>query len=152
MDELARLNVALRATFLKMGIYKKADMAEYLGYKSPYFSGIINGKEKLSDQFLKNISDKIGISKDYILKGEGEMTVNEQTSENNTGVGIIGNNVNGGGISNNNVNSGGISQNDEGIMHKLLDIIREKDAALASKDAQIERLLDIILKEHAPGE
>ncbi len=134
MDELKRLNAALKATFLKMGIYKKADMAEYLGYKSPYFSGIINGKEKLSDQFLKNISDKIGISKDYILKGEGEMTINEQTSENNTGVGIIGNNVNGGGISNNN----------DSVMLRMLDLLHKKEEALERRDAEIQRLLDII--------
>ena len=88
----------------------------------------------------------------WLLTGEGEMLsgANVQTTEGNTGSGIVGNNVNGGGgINNNQVSGGGISQNDEGVMHKLLDIIREKDAALASKDAQIERLLDIILKEHA---
>lgn len=88
----------------------------------------------------------------WLLTGEGEMLSNVQVSEGNTGSGIVGNNVQGGRINNNQVSGGGISQNDEGIMHKLLDIIREKDAALASKDAQIERLLDIILKEHAPGE
>jgi hypothetical protein len=134
MDELARLNMALKATFLKIGIYKKADMAEYLGYKSPYFSGVINGKERLSDQFLKNISDKVGISKDYILKGEGDMTVNEQVSENNTGVGIIGNNVNGGGISNNN----------DSVMLRMLDLLHKKEEALERRDAEIQRLLDII--------
>mgnify|MGYP000902332746 FL=1 len=134
MDELARLNMALKAIFLKMGIYKKADMAEYLGYKSPYFSGVINGKERLSDQFLKNISDKVGISKDYILKGEGDMTVNEQVSENNTGVGIIGNNVNGGGISNNN----------DSVMLRMLDLLHKKEEALERRDAEIQSLLDII--------
>ena len=117
MDELARLNMALKATFLKMGIYKKADMAEYLGYKSPYFSGVINGKERLSDQFLKNISDKVGISKDYILKGEGDMTVNEQVSENNTGVGIIGNNVNGGSI------------NDHKAVLEMIELLRRSNRA-----------------------
>lgn len=132
MDELARLNAALKATFLKMGIYKKADMAEYLGYKNPYFSGVINGKERLSDQFLKNISDKVGISKDYILKGEGDMTVNEQVSENNTGVGIIGNNVNGGSI------------NDHKAVLEMIELLRKKDEMLERKDAQIERLLGII--------
>ena len=132
MDELTRLNAALKATFLKMGIYKKADMAEYLGYKSPYFSGVINGKERLSDQFLKNISDKVGISKDYILKGEGDMTVNEQVSENNTGVGIIGNNVNGGSI------------NDHKAVLEMIELLRKKDEMLERKDAQIERLLGII--------
>ena len=45
MTDLERLNEALKVVFLRMGIYKKADMAEYLGYKSPYFSGSINGKE-----------------------------------------------------------------------------------------------------------
>ena len=88
----------------------------------------------------------------WLLTGEGEMLsgANVQTTEGNAGSGIVGNNVQGGsGINNNQVSGGGISQNDEGVMHKLLDIIREKDAALASKDAQIERLLDIILKEHA---
>ena len=134
MDELARLNMALKATFLKIGIYKKADMAEYLGYKSPYFSGVINGKERLSDQFLKNISDKVGICMDYILNGEGDMTVNEPGSENNTGVGIIGNNVNGGGISNNN----------DSVMLRMLDLLHKKEEALERRDAEIQRLLDII--------
>ena len=134
MDELTRLNAALKATFLKMGIYKKADMAEYLGYRNPYLSSVINGKERLSDQFLKNISDKIGISKDYILKGEGNMTVNEQTSENNAGIGIIGNNVNGGGISNNN----------DSVMLRMLDLLHKKEEALERRDAEIQRLLDII--------
>lgn len=109
-------------------------MAEYLGYRNPYFSSVINGKEKLSDQFLKNISDKIGISKDYILKGEGNMTVNEQTSENNAGIGIIGNNVNGGGISNNN----------DSVMLRMLDLLHKKEEALERRDAEIQRLLDII--------
>lgn len=120
-------------------------MAEYLGYKNPYFSGVINGKERLSDQFLKNISDKVGISKDYILKGEGEMTVNEQIAENSQGSGVVGNNVQGGGISNNHVNGGGI--NDHTLVHEMLDIIRRKDEAIERKDAEIKRLLDIILKE-----
>ena len=132
MDELARLNMALKATFLKMGIYKKADMAEYLGYKSPYFSGVINGKERLSDQFLKNISDKVGISKDYILKGEGDMTGNEQVSEDNTGVGISDNNVNGASINNH-----------EAFL-EITELLRKIEEMLERKDAQIERLLGII--------
>lgn len=107
----------------------------------------------LSDRVVEKILKFYGnLNHVWLLTGEGEMLSNVQVSEGNTGSGIVGNNVQGGGISNNNVSGGGISQNDEGIMHKLLDIIREKDAALASKDAQIERLLDIILKEHAPGE
>lgn len=48
-------------------------MADFLGYKSPYFSGIINGKEKLSDSFLKTISDKLNINISWILTGNGPM-------------------------------------------------------------------------------
>ena len=134
MDELTRLNAALKATFLKMGIYKKADMAEYLGYRNPYFSSVINGKERLSDQFLKNISDKIGISKDYILKGEGNITVNEHTSQNIGGMGISGNIVTGGGFSNNH----------DSVMLRMLDLLHKKEEALERRDAEIQRLLDII--------
>lgn len=73
MTEIERLNEVLKFAFLKIGIYKKADMADFLGYKSPYFSGIINGKEKMSDLFLKNISEKLNINIDYILDGKGQM-------------------------------------------------------------------------------
>ena len=101
---------------------------------------------RVVEKILKFYSD---LNHVWLLTGEGEMLSgsNVQTSEGNTGSGIVGNNVQGGGINNNHVNGGGISQNDEGVMHKLLDMLREKDAAIASKDAQIERLLDIILKE-----
>ena len=102
--------------------------------------------DRVVEKILKFYSD---LNHVWLLTGEGEMLsgANVQTSEGNTGSGIVGNNVQGGGINNNHVNGGGISQNDEGVMHKLLDMLREKDAAIASKDAQIERLLDIILKE-----
>lgn len=102
--------------------------------------------DRVVEKILKFYSD---LNHVWLLTGEGEMLSgsNVQTSEGNTGSGIVGNNVQGGGINNNHVNGGGISQNDEGVMHKLLDMLREKDAAIASKDAQIERLLDIILKE-----
>lgn len=104
--------------------------------------------DRVIDKILKFYSD---LNHVWLLTGEGEMLSgsNVQTSEGNTGSGIVGNNVQGGGINNNHVNGGGISQNDEGVMHKLLDMLREKDATIASKDAQIERLLDIILKERA---
>ena len=93
----------------------------------------IKNVEILANYFCAN--------KVWLLTGEGEMLSgsNAQTSEGNIGSGIVGNNVQG----------GGISQNGEGVMHKLLDMLREKDATIASKDAQIEHLLDIILKERA---
>jgi transcriptional regulator with XRE-family HTH domain len=95
MSELERLNDVLKFVFLKIGIYKKADMAEFLGYKSPYFSGIINGKEKLTEQFLKNISDKLGVNIDYILEGKGEMLKNYQKLEKTNSSVAIGRDANG---------------------------------------------------------
>lgn len=73
MNDLQRLNEVLKIAFSKIGVYKKGDMATYLGYKSPYFSGVINGKEKLTVQFLKLISDKLQVNSDWILTGEGSM-------------------------------------------------------------------------------
>ena len=119
--------------------------------------GILGKSRKEGRDLSDRVVEKIlkfyrNLNHVWLLTGEGEMLsgANVQTTEGNRGSDIVGNNVQGGsGINNNQVSGGGISQNDEGIMHKLLDIIREKDAALASKDAQIERLLDLILKEHA---
>jgi hypothetical protein len=74
---LERLNLGLKTVFLKKGIQRKGDMAEYLGYKNPYFSGVINGREKLSDSFLNTLSVKLGMSPDWILKGEGEILTAE---------------------------------------------------------------------------
>lgn len=48
-------------------------MASYLGYKSPYFSGVINGKEELSPAFLKRISEKLNVNDVWVLSDEGEM-------------------------------------------------------------------------------
>lgn len=56
-DEVTkRLNEALRMGFGKRGVQLKSDMAKALGYKSPYFSGITTGKEKLTNAFLENLS------------------------------------------------------------------------------------------------
>ena len=96
-------------------------------------------------QVLSKILTKFPeVNANWLLTGEGEMLSesNVQTSEGNAGSGIVGNNVQGGGINNNHVNGGGISQNDDDVLHKMLDIIREKDA-------EIRRLTDIILKERA---
>jgi phage repressor protein C with HTH and peptisase S24 domain len=73
---IERLNIALKTAFLGKKIFRKGDMATYLGYKSPYFSGIINGKEKLNESFLKCLETKLGINTDWILTGEGSMLMN----------------------------------------------------------------------------
>lgn len=77
----ARLNQALRAAFSKRGIQLKSEMAKELGYKSPYFSGITTGKEKLTQAFLNNLSKTLGVNSDWILTGKGEMMAKESRKE-----------------------------------------------------------------------
>ena len=73
-DEVTkRLNEALRMGFGKRGVQLKSDMAKALGYKSPYFSGITTGKEKLTNAFLENLSKNLGVNPRWVLTGEGEM-------------------------------------------------------------------------------
>lgn len=72
-----RLNEALKTAFAKRGIQLKSDMAKTLGYKSPYFSGVTTGKEKLTDSFLMALNRKLGINIDWILTGEGEMIIDK---------------------------------------------------------------------------
>lgn len=124
MADLERLNEALKVVFLRMGIYKKADMAEFLGYKSPYFSGIINGKEKMSDSFLKTISDKLHINIQWITTGEGDMTSENRVVQQNQS----GDNINGHSVTVNKTET-----------DSFIELLKKKDE-------QIDRLLSIIEK------
>lgn len=124
MTDLERLNEALKVVFLRMGIYKKADMAEFLGYKSPYFSGIINGKEKMSDSFLKTISDKLHINIQWITTGEGDMTSENRVVQQNQS----GDNINGHSVTVNKTET-----------DSFIELLKKKDE-------QIDRLLTIIEK------
>ena len=146
-------NERLKELQAVLGFKSQAAFASALGIKQGSLSDVYRKKAgiKVSDSIKRVLDKDYSVNIEWLETGEGEMLSgsNVQTTEGNRGSGIVGNNVQGGGINNNHVNGGGISQNDEGVMHKLLDIIREKDAAIASKDAQIERLLDIILKERA---
>lgn len=124
MTDLERLNEALKVVFLRIGIYKKADMAEYLGYKSPYFSGIINGKEKMSDSFLKTISEKLHINIQWITTGEGDMTSENRVVQQNQS----GDNINGHSVTVNKTET-----------DSFIELLKKKDE-------QIDRLLSIIEK------
>lgn len=69
MEILERLNHALKLAGHKIGYSKKSEVAAFLGYKPGYYSGVINGKEKLSEDFLKRISDYLNINVKYVLYG-----------------------------------------------------------------------------------
>ncbi len=128
MTDLERLNESLKVAFLRIGIYKKADMAEYLGYKSPYFSGIINGKEKMSDGFMKTISDKLGINIHWITTGEGDMiSENKVVQKNQNGDNIQGHSVT-------------VNKTEK----EYLEIIRRQSDQISKSQEQIDRLLSII--------
>lgn len=75
-----RLNEALRAAFNQRGVQLKSDMAKMLGYKSPYFSGITTGKEKLTNAFLMTLSNKLGINSEWVLTGQGAMLLSGPSS------------------------------------------------------------------------
>lgn len=77
-EVLIRLNEALRTAFHRMGVQKKSEMAKILGYKSPYFSGVTTGKEKLSNAFLLNLSAKIGVNTAWVLNGTGSILLNKE--------------------------------------------------------------------------
>ncbi len=77
-EMLERLRTSLSEGFRRMGIVRKGDMARHLGYQIPYFSGIINGRERLSNSFLNTLSNKVGINPNWVLTGEGTMLVEDE--------------------------------------------------------------------------
>lgn len=79
-EMLERLRTALTEGFRNMGITRKGDMAKHLGYQIPYFSGMINGRERLSNSFLNTLSSKVGINPTWILTGEGTMLIEEEAA------------------------------------------------------------------------
>ena len=115
-------------------------MAAFLGYRVPYFSGIINGKERLSDKFLKEISELLHINKDWVLSGEGDMfshTITQTVTGDKNAVSGIGNiTVHGG--------------TDPDMFLKELEAQRRlteiAQAQMGKAQEQIDRLLGIIEK------
>ena len=79
MEVLDRLNQALQLAGHKIGYSKKSEIASFLGYKLPYYSGIINGKGEITESFLKRISDLLGIDTNWVLTGEGHALMNESS-------------------------------------------------------------------------
>jgi hypothetical protein len=96
--------------------------------------GIANGyishnKGSIGSEIISKISEQYPeLNIDWLLNGKGTMVVNEQKSENNSGVGIIGNNINGGSI------------NDHKVVLEMIELLKKKDE-------QIDRLIGIIEKE-----
>lgn len=118
MTELERLNKAIKQAFLDRNISKKAEMADFLGYKSPYFSGLINGKVGLNESFYEKISAKLGVNITWIKTGEGEML---KTDTPKSGV---------------STEEGGVIS----IPRDAWEVIRNQSASLKAKDEQLGML------------
>jgi transcriptional regulator with XRE-family HTH domain len=108
----------------------KNSFSEEIGMSSNVTIGrIINEKRNPNPTTLKKIVERFPqINYDWLKAGQGEMIMNEQKSENNSGIGIIGNNVNGGSI------------NDHKIVLEMIELLRKKDE-------QIDRLISVIEKK-----
>lgn len=114
-------------SFLKFR--NQSEFAAALGIKQGSLSDIYRGKSGIgvSDSIKRILDKEFSINIDWLETGEGDMVTNEQKSENNSGLGIIGNNVNGGSI------------NDHKVVLEMVELLRKKDE-------QIDRLIGIIEK------
>lgn len=83
-EVIKRLNKALKLIFNRRGIMLKSEMAQELGYKGPYFSGVTTGKEKLSMSFLATLNTTLGINPEWVLTGKGPMTLKDKPKETET--------------------------------------------------------------------
>jgi hypothetical protein len=110
----------------------QSELASKIEANKVSISRALSGEKKyLTDNFIERLNSEFGeqFNLEWLLSGEGEMLkTNNQISENNSGTGIIGNNVNGGGI------------NDNKIILEMVEILKKKDE-------QIDKLLQIIQKD-----
>lgn len=153
-NEIQRLEEVLKIVFAPKKIFKKAEMAEFLGYKPPYFSGICNGKEKVTDQFLIKIQSNLGVNWNYVLTGDGEILLSaggEKTAQ----VGEINNAT--GGVQNVSNNCGHVENNTtlspsqpapaEQSFSEVLQKLVETNAKLVETNAQLVAMLNININQ-----
>jgi len=132
MSDYERLTSVLKEVFLKRGIFKKEDWAKCLGYNKGYLSGILNGKEAISDSFLKKISDEFGVNPDWVKTGDGDVFLESENKEPSTPA-----------------SDGSLT-----IPAEVWDVLKMqveglvlKDASLREKDMHIERLINLLEKQ-----
>ncbi len=119
--ELERLNHSLRIASQKLGIFTKKGMAKFLDYTNPYYSEVTTGRIKLSDDFMKKISDKLNINSDWIKTGNGNIFNEENDEKDNK-----------------------LSKNDDEVIRSLVKSI-ERMSETHERDSQsIARLVTII--------
>jgi len=108
-----------------LGLNKSSFSAE-IKISSVTIGRIINENRTPHSSTIDKIVNRFPqINKEWLTTGKGEMLNNNQTIENASGTGIVGNNVQGGGI------------NDNGIIEGLLTTIKKRDE-------HVDRLLSII--------
>ncbi len=70
---LKRLENCILEASKQYGIFKKKQIADFLGLSYQYYVGITTGKEKISESFLKLLSEKFNINPNYITGNDNEM-------------------------------------------------------------------------------
>jgi len=109
--------------YLKMGQTK---FEEKVGLSRGFVNNV---GENITSKSLKKITEVYPeLNINWLKTGIGNMITNEQKSENNNGIGVIGNNVNNGSI------------NDHTVVKDMIELLRKKDE-------QIDRLIGIIEKK-----
>lgn len=116
--------------------YTFNEMANKLGVNRNTFSDIKNGKCKISVPLSEKMQDLFQVNARWLRTGEGEMLMNSSNTYNN----VLGD------------NNGNATQNiNDNIISKIIAATNKqleiKDAQLAKKDEQIDRLLSLLEKK-----
>lgn len=70
---LKRLEKSILEACKQFGLFKKKQIADFLGLSYQYYVGITTGKERISESFLKLLSEKLNINPNYIINNDREM-------------------------------------------------------------------------------
>lgn len=122
MTEVQRIRKAINWLLYKGVAENDRELSEIMGYTKSSFSQIVNGRVPLSDKFAKKLCRlDANINEVWILTGEGGMFKNEHET---------------------NLNSVTIQKD-------VWAVIQQQAQSLASKDRQIDELMNLLKEQIA---
>lgn len=119
MGEIKRIKKVINWLIYNEVAENERELSEILGYTKSSFSQIVNGRVPLAEKFVKKLcSLDDNINKVWVLKGEGEMFLNNPNGENSVSV-----------------------------PNEVWAVLKQQSESLAARDRQVDDMLNMLKEQ-----